>query len=152
MAHAFDNRNFIPGRQQTFYSVVSPSSRPDITNVLWETSSSSSPKVQSSSPQSSPKPNHPPPSYEESIFNKALANRQNSQSSLHSPSFRYHSNYQQQQHSSNPIMLPFVSYSSPSTPNDSFYHPRQQQSTTGKLSFCETSTDEYIIIRFCNII
>ena len=100
MAHAFDNRNFIPGKQQTFYSVVSPSSRPDITNVLWEASSPlPSPRILSSStssPQSSPKPNHPPPTYEESVFNKALANRHNSRSSLHSPSVRYYSNHQQQ--------------------------------------------------------
>lgn len=122
MAHAFDNRNFIPGKQQTFYSVVSPTSRPDITNVLWEASSSlSSPRIQSSSPQSSPKPNHPPPSYEESIFNKALANHHNSRSSLHSPSIQYYSNYQQQ-NSPNPI----ISYSLPSTPNDSIHYQRQQ--------------------------
>jgi hypothetical protein len=75
MAHTFDNRSFIPGKQQTFYSVVSPSPRPDITNVLWEASSSpASPRIQSSSPQASPKPSHPPPSYEESVFNKALTN------------------------------------------------------------------------------
>ncbi|CAF1058160.1 unnamed protein product [Rotaria sordida] len=129
MAHTFDNRNFIPGKQQTFYSVVSPSSRPDITNVLWETSSSSSPT------QSSPKPNHAPPSYEESIFNKALANRQNSRSSLHSPSFHYYSNHQQQ-NSPNPTITPFISYSLPSTPNDSIHCSRQQQSTTeGYYSF-----------------
>ncbi|CAF1233665.1 unnamed protein product, partial [Rotaria sordida] len=129
MAHTFDNRNFIPGKQQTFYSVVSPSSRPDITNVLWETSSSSSPT------QSSPKPNHAPPSYEESIFNKALANRQNSRSSLHSPSFHYYSNHQQQ-NSPNPTVTPFISYSLPSTPNDSIHCSRQQQSTTeGYYSF-----------------
>ncbi|CAF3391325.1 unnamed protein product [Rotaria sp. Silwood1] len=133
MAHAFDNRNFIPGKQQTFYSVVSPTSRPDITNVLWETSSS--PRIQSSSssspPQSSPKPNHPPPSYEESIFNKALANRQNSRSSLHSPSVHYYSNHQQQ-NSPNRTITPFISYSSPSTPNDSIHYQRQQQSTKGR--------------------
>jgi len=121
MAHAFDNRNFIPGKQQTFYSVVSPSSsRPDITNVLWE-ASSTSPKIQSS-PQSSPKPNHPPPSYEESIFTKALANHHNSRSSLHSPSLRYYSN------SPNPTTSPLVSYSLPSTPNDSHQYQRQQSS------------------------
>jgi hypothetical protein len=123
MAHAFDNRNFIPGKQQTFYSVVSPSSRPDITNVLWEASSPSPPRILSTSPQSSPKPNHPPPSYEESIFNKALANRQNSRSSLHSPSFRHYSN------SPNPTTSPLVSYSLPSTPNDSHHYQRQQQPT-----------------------
>jgi len=40
MAHAFDNRNFIPGKQQTFYSVDSPSlSRRDIKFDLWERSS-----------------------------------------------------------------------------------------------------------------
>lgn len=131
MAHAFDNRNFIPGKQQTFYSVVSPSSRPDITNVLWETSSLSSPRIPIASPQSSPKPNHPPPSYEESIFNKALANRQNSRSSLHSPSYHYYSN-NQQQNSPNPSIAPFVSYSLPSTPNESIRHQRSQQSTAGK--------------------
>ncbi|CAF1066433.1 unnamed protein product [Adineta steineri] len=127
MAHAFDNRNFIPGKQQTFYSVVSPSSRPDITNVLWEASSSPSlsPRIQSSSPQASPKPNHPPPSYEESIFNKALANRHNSQSSLHSPTIRYYSNHQQQQNS--PNSTSFVSYSSPSTPIDRNHYQREQQ-------------------------
>jgi len=119
MAHAFDNRNFIPGKQQTFYSVVSPSSRPDITNVLWE-ASSPSPKIPTSSPQSSPKPNHPPPTYEESVFNKALANRHNSRSSLHSPSLRYYSN------SPNPTTSPLVSYSLPSTPNDSHQYQRQQ--------------------------
>jgi len=128
MAHAFDNRNFIPGKQQTFYSVVSPSSRPDITNVLWE--ASSSPRIQSSSPQSSPKPNHPPPTYEESIFTKALANHHNSRSSLHSPSIQYYSNHQQQ-HSPNPTTS-FVSYSLPSTPNDSTHYHRQQPSATGE--------------------
>jgi hypothetical protein len=125
MAHAFDNRNFIPGKQQTFYSVVSPTSRPDITNVLWEASSSSSPKLQTSStssPQSSPRPNHPPPTYEESVFNKALANRQNSRSSLHSPSLHHYSNQQQQPNSPN-----IISYSLPSTPNDSNHHQRQSQ-------------------------
>ena len=115
MAHAFDNRNFIPGKQQTFYSVVSPSSRPDITNVLWE-ASSPSPKLPISSPQASPKPNHPPPSYEESVFNKALAHRHNSRSSLH-----YYSN------SPNAPTSPLVSYSLPSTPNDSHQYQRQQQ-------------------------
>lgn len=103
MAHAFDNRNLIPGKQQTFYSAVSPTTRPDVTNVLWEASTPS--------PRGSilsPKPNHPPPSYEESVFNKALANRQHSRSSLHSPSFRYYPN------SPNPL----ASYSLPSTPND----------------------------------
>ncbi|CAF1960898.1 unnamed protein product [Rotaria magnacalcarata] len=139
MAHAFDNRNFIPGKQQTFYSVVSPSSRPDITNVLWETSSSSSsPKIQSSlssSPQASPKPNHPPPSYEESIFNKALANRQSSRSSLHSPSFNYYSNHQQQ-NSPNPTMTPFISYSLPSTPSESNHYQRQHSTAAeGYYSF-----------------
>jgi hypothetical protein len=129
MAHAFDNRNFIPGKQQTFYSVVSPSSRPDITNVLWE-ASSPSPRIQSSSPQSSPKPNHPPPSYEESIFNKALANRHNSRSSLHSPSFHCYSNHP---NSPNPTISPFVSYSLPSTPNDSHQYQRQQPSTGKKI-------------------
>ncbi|UJR10662.1 hypothetical protein I4U23_014857 [Adineta vaga] len=131
MAHAFDNRNFIPGKQQTFYSLVSPSSRPDITNVLWEASSSSSPspRISSASPQASPKPNHPPPTYEESIFNKALANRHSSRSSLHSPSIRYHSNNQQQENSPNPTA--YVSYSLPSTPNDT-NHSQRQQSTTGK--------------------
>lgn len=128
MAHAFDNRNFIPGKQQTFYSVVSPSSRPDITNVLWESSSSPSPspRIQNVSPQASPKPNHPPPSYEESIFNKALANRQNSRSSLHSPSIHYYANHQQQ-NSPNPKISPFISYSLPSTPNDTNHYQRQQQ-------------------------
>ena len=100
MAHAFDNRNLLPAKQQTFYSLVSPSpsSRPDVTNVLWETSSKCS-------PQSSPRPNHPPPSYEESVFNKALANRHSSRSSLHSPSLQYYP------HS------PSMSYSLPCTPN-----------------------------------
>jgi hypothetical protein len=56
MAHAFDNRNFVPNKQQTFCSITSPSIS------------------SSSSPRSSPKPNHPPPSYEESVFNKALTN------------------------------------------------------------------------------
>jgi hypothetical protein len=119
MAHAFDNRNFIPGKQQTFYSVVSPSSRPDITNVLWEATSPSpspSPRITSASPQSSPKPNHPPPSYEESIFNKALANRHNSRSSLHSPSVHHYS-----------TTSPLVSYSLPSTPNDSHQYQRQPE-------------------------
>jgi len=129
MAHAFDNRNFIPGKQQTFYSAVSPSSRPDTTNVLWETSSTS-PRISSSSPQSSPKPNHPPPTYEESIFNKALANRHNSRSSLHSPSHPYYSN------SPNPTISPFVSYSLPSTPNDSHQYKRQQPTISeGYYSF-----------------
>jgi hypothetical protein len=112
MAHAFDNRNFIPGKQQTFYSVVSPSSRPDTTNVLWE-ASSPSPRILSTSPQSSPKPNHPPPSYEESVFNKALANRHNSRSSLHSPSFHHY-----------PTTSPLISYSLPSTPNDSHQYQK----------------------------
>lgn len=114
MAHAFDNRNFIPGKQQTFYSAVSPTSRPDVTNVLWE-ASSPSPRMSNASPQASPKPNHPPPSYEESVFTKALANRHHSRSSLHSPSFRYYPN------SPNPL----ASYSLPSTPNDSHQYSRQ---------------------------
>lgn len=122
MAHAFDNRNFIPGKQQTFYSVVSPSSsRPDVTNVLWE-ASSLSPKLNTSSPQASPKPNHPPPSYEESVFNKALASRHHSRSSLHSPTVRYYSNSPNAAPTS-----PLVSYSFPSTPNDSHQYQRQQQ-------------------------
>jgi len=120
MAHAFDNRNFIPGKQQTFYSVVSPTSssasRPDATNVLWE-ASSLSPKLASASPQASPKPNHPPPSYEESIFTKALANRHNSRSSLHSPSVRYYSNSPNAAAAAAPTS-PLVSHSFPSTPND----------------------------------
>jgi hypothetical protein len=138
MAHTFDNRSFIPGKQQTFYSVVSPSPRPDITNVLWEASSSpASPRIQSSSPQASPKPSHPPPSYEESVFTKALANRHNSRSSLHSPSLQYYSN-PQQQNSPNPTS--FVSYSLPSTPNDSNHYQRQQSAAgkknlTGKKRF-----------------
>ena len=127
MAHAFDNRNFIPGKQQTFYSAVSPSSRPDITNVLWEASSSPSPRIQPS-PQASPRPNHPPPSYEESVFNKALANRHHSRSSLHSPSLNYYSNHQPH-HS--PNAPPFVSHSSPSTPNDAYH--RAKQPATGKF-------------------
>jgi hypothetical protein len=73
MAHAFDNRNFIPGKQQTFYSVDSPSlSRRDIKSDPWERSSSS---------QLSSRSNHLSPSYEETVFNKALANPQNSKSS-----------------------------------------------------------------------
>ncbi|CAF1119965.1 unnamed protein product [Adineta ricciae] len=121
MAHAFDNRNFIPGKQQTFYSLVSPSSRPDVTNVLWEASSSPSPRISSASPQASPKPNHPPPSYEESIFTKALANRHNSRTSLNSPSIRYCPNQQQ----NSPTPASYVSYSLPATPNETTHSQRQ---------------------------
>lgn len=104
MTNAFDNRNFLPAKQQTYYSLVSPSSaRPDVTNVLWE-ASSNSPRL-TASPQASPRPNHPPPSYEESVFNKALANRHNSQSSLHSPSLRYY-NTQSSSNSPNPLVAP----------------------------------------------
>lgn len=124
MAHAFDNRNIIPGKQQTFYSAVSPNTRPDVTSVLWE-ASSPSPRMSTSSPQPSPKPNHPPPSYEESVFNKALANRHHSRSSLHSPSFRYYPN------SPNPL----ASYSLPSTPNDSHQYSRPPPISEGYHSF-----------------
>jgi hypothetical protein len=59
MANAFDNRNFVSNKQQTFYSVDSPSSlRRDIKSDLWE---------RSSSPQLSSRSNHPPPSYEETV-------------------------------------------------------------------------------------
>ena len=130
MAHAFDNRNFIPGKQQTFYSVVSPTSssasRPDATNVLWE-ASSLSPKLAAASPQASPKPNHPPPSYEESVFTKALANRHNSRSSLHSPSVRYYSNSPNAAAAAAPTS-PLVSHSFPSTPNDSHQYQRPTMS------------------------
>ncbi len=82
MAHAFDNRNFVSNKQQTFCSIVPSisSSKPDITNSLWDTSSS---------PRSSPKPNHPPPSYEESVLNK--------NHHRHSPSTSDDSTYRQRQ-------------------------------------------------------
>jgi len=63
MAYAFDNQNFIPGKQQILHSVVPPSVRTDITNNRWERSSS-------------PRSNHlPSSSYEE------IVNPQNSKSS-----------------------------------------------------------------------
>lgn len=58
MAHAFDNRNFIPGKQQ----ISHPSARSDITKTLWERS------------------NHPSPSYDETVSSKTLNNHQNSKS------------------------------------------------------------------------
>jgi hypothetical protein len=65
MAYAFDNQNFIPGKQQILHSVVPPSVRTDIKNNPWEISSS-------------PRSNHLPPSYEESVPNKALGNPKSS--------------------------------------------------------------------------
>jgi hypothetical protein len=62
MAYAFDNQNFIPGKQQILHSVVPPSVRTDITNNRWGRSSS-------------PRSNHPSSSYEE------IVNPQNSKSS-----------------------------------------------------------------------
>jgi len=68
MAHAFDNRNIVSNKQQTFYSVDSPSSlRRDIKSDLWE---------RSLSPQLSSRSNHPPPSYEETVGNKTLVNHE----------------------------------------------------------------------------
>jgi len=52
MAHAFDNRNFIQGKQQTFYSFDSPRS------------------------------NHLPPSYEETVGNKTLVNHERQKSGI----------------------------------------------------------------------
>ena len=145
MAHAFDHRNFIPGKQQTFYSAVSPTARPDITNVLWE-ASSTSPRISSASPQASPKPNHPPPSYEESVFNKALASRHNSRSSLHSPSLRNYSN------SPSHTASPLVSYSLPSTPNDSHQYHRQQPPTGKRPSSKRETMIFFSIFNFRRIL
>jgi len=71
MAHAFDNRNFVSNKQQTFYSVDSPSSlRRDIKSDLWE---------RSLSPQLSSRSNHPPPSYEETVNSNDSSYRQRQQ-------------------------------------------------------------------------
>ncbi|CAF1299865.1 unnamed protein product [Rotaria sp. Silwood1] len=95
MAHTFDNRNFISGKQQTFYSAVSPSSsssssssRPAIRNTLKEISSSR---------QSSPRSNDRLLSYEENRINKPLDNQQNSKLSFHSPSTLNNSTYHERQ-------------------------------------------------------
>jgi len=71
MAHAFDNRNSVSNKQQTFYSVDSPSLlRRDIKSDLWE---------RSSSPQLSSRSNHAPPSYEESVNSNDSSSRQRQQ-------------------------------------------------------------------------
>lgn len=88
MAHAFDNRNIVPNKQQIFYSVDSSSlSERGIKSDLWE---------RSSSPQLSSRSNHSPLSYEETVFNKTLANHQNSKSSTSNDS-SYRQRQQQQQ-------------------------------------------------------
>ena len=91
MANAFDNRNLIADKQQqTFGSVVTPSTRIDRTNPHWETTSLQ---------RLSPKPNHhPPPSYEESVLNRTLTTQQNSKSSMSNDStYRFQPQQQQQQ-------------------------------------------------------
>jgi hypothetical protein len=71
MAHAFDNRNIVSNKQQTFYSIDSPSlSRRDIKFDLWE---------RSSSPKLSSRSNHPPPSYEETVNANDSSYRQRQQ-------------------------------------------------------------------------
>ncbi|CAF0753135.1 unnamed protein product [Didymodactylos carnosus] len=113
----------IPAKQHTYYSPVPLSSspipngnvKPDSTSALWETSSINRCRsfAQPSPPTNlSPRPSHPPPTYEESITNKPL-NHHNSKSSIHSPSASSLRGNYFSPHSP----LAHISHSLPTTPN-----------------------------------
>ncbi|CAF3200925.1 unnamed protein product [Rotaria sp. Silwood2] len=107
MAHTFDNRNFISGKQQTFYSAVPPSSsRLDVTNALKETPSAR---------QSSARPNDPLLSYEESSLKKPLSNQQYSKSLFHSSSTLNDSTYHERQQ---PLTNDYFKFSSENHTSD----------------------------------
>lgn len=90
MADAFDNRKFVPGRQQIFHSASSPSLvNRDIQLNHWERSSS--PQLLSSLSRS----NQSSPSFETNVFNKTLTNHQHSKLSTSNDSSYYQKQQQQ---------------------------------------------------------